>query len=66
MTQLEKDIKQELGNIFTDSSYCQRVYDCLIDDIKRDVIECADSNYNSSDIRLAIQRTLMIEMGFVI
>lgn len=66
MTQLEKDIKQELGNIFTDSSYCQRVYDYLIDNIKRDVIECADYNYNSSDIRLAIQRTLMIEMGFVI
>jgi hypothetical protein len=35
------------------------VYGIIIDDVVRDVEECADKEFNDSDISLAVQRTLM-------
>ena len=35
------------------------VYDIIIDDVKTDVKECADEEFNDSDISLAVQRSLL-------
>ena len=35
------------------------VYGTIIDDVKTDVKECADKDFNSSDISLAVQRALL-------
>jgi hypothetical protein len=48
-----------LSNIFTETEYKNIVYGIIIDDVVRDVEECADKEFNDSDISLAVQRTLM-------
>lgn len=48
-----------LSNIFTETEYRNIVYGIIIDDVVRDVKECADKEFNDSDISLAVQRTLM-------
>lgn len=48
-----------LSNIFTETEYRNIVYGIIIDDVVRDVEECADKEFNDSDISLAVQRTLM-------
>jgi len=35
------------------------VYGIIIDDVIRDIEECADEEFNTSDVSLAVQRTLM-------
>ena len=48
-----------LSNIFTETEYRNIVYGIIIDDVVRDVEECADKEFNDSDISLAVQRSLM-------
>lgn len=48
-----------LGKIFTENQYRDWVCGIIIDDVVRDVEECADTEFNDSDISLAVQRTLM-------
>ena len=57
-------IKNEIDVMFTDSEYAQMIYDSCVDDIVTDIKETADEDYNSSDIRLAIQRVILTRMGF--
>ena len=56
---IEYETMSILLNIFTEPSYMNMVYGIIIDDVKTDVKECADKNFNSSDISLAVQRTLL-------
>jgi len=56
---LELDIKLSLMKLFTEREYMELVYGIIVDDVVRDVEECADEDYNSSDISLAVQRTLI-------
>lgn len=48
-----------LRKVFTENEYMELVYGIIIDDVVRDVEECADTEFNDSDISLAVQRTLM-------
>lgn len=52
-------IKRILSQIFTDNEYMELVYGIIVDDVVRDIEECADENFNYSDVSLAVQRTLM-------
>ena len=52
-------VKQFLSQLFTETEYMELVYGIIIDDVIRDIEECADENFNSSDVSLAVQRTLM-------
>ncbi len=56
---IEYETMSILLNIFTEPSYMNMVYGIIIDNVKTDVKECADKNFNSSDISLAVQRTLL-------
>ena len=57
-------IKDEIDVMFTDSEYAQMIYDSCVDDIVTDIKESADEDYNSSDVRLAIQRVILQRIGF--
>ena len=48
-----------LSQIFTDNEDMELVYGIIIDDVIRDIEECADENFNTSDVSLAVQRTLI-------
>lgn len=52
-------VKHILSQIFTDNEYMELVYGIIIDDVIRDIEECADEKFNDSDVSLAVQRTLM-------
>ena len=52
-------VKHILRQIFTDNEYMELVYGIIIDDVIRDIEECADEVFNDSDVSLAVQRTLM-------
>ena len=52
-------IKRILSQIFTDNEYMELVYGIIVDDVVRDIEECADENFNYSDVSLAVQRTLI-------
>ena len=52
-------VKHILSQIFTDNEYMELVYGIIIDDVIRDIEECADEKFNYSDVSLAVQRTLM-------
>jgi hypothetical protein len=52
-------VKHILSQIFTDNEYMELVYGIIIDDVIRDIEECADEEFNDSDVSLAVQRTLM-------
>ena len=52
-------VKRILSQIFTDNEYMELVYGIIIDDVIRDIEECADEEFNDSDVSLAVQRTLM-------
>lgn len=56
---IEDETKSILSNVFTETSYMNMVYDIIIDDVKTDVKECADEEFNDSDVSLAVQRALM-------
>ena len=56
---IEDETKSILSNVFTETSYMNMVYDIIIDDVKTDVKECADEEFNDSDISLAVQRSLL-------
>lgn len=56
---LELDIKLTLMKLFTEREYMELVYGIIVDDVIRDIEECADEDYNSSDVSLAVQRTLI-------
>lgn len=57
--QIEDETKSILSNIFTETSYMNMAYGTIIDDVKNDVKECADEEFNDSDISLAVQRALI-------
>ena len=52
-------VKQYLSQLFTETEYMEMVYGIIIDDVIRDIEECADEEFNYSDVSLAVQRTLM-------
>lgn len=52
-------VKQFLSQLFTETEYMELVYGIIIDDVIRDIEECADEGFNYSDVSLAVQRTLM-------
>lgn len=52
-------VKHILSQIFTGNEYMELVYGIIIDDVIRDIEECADEEFNDSDVSLAVQRTLM-------
>lgn len=52
-------VKQYLSQLFTETEYMELVYGIIIDDVIRDIEECADEEFNDSDVSLAVQRTLM-------
>ena len=56
---IEDETKSILSNVFTETSYMNMVYDIIIDDVKTDVEECADEEFNDSDVSLAVQRSLL-------
>ena len=56
-------VKQYLSQLFTETEYMELVYGIIIDDVIRDIEECADVNFNYSDISLAVQRTKKKKMG---
>ena len=56
---IEDETKSILSNVFTETSYMNMVYGTIIDDVKTDAKECADKDFNSSDISLAVQRALL-------
>ena len=56
---IEDETKSILSNVFTETSYMNMVYGTIIDNVKTDVKECADKDFNSSDISLAVQRALL-------
>ena len=56
---IEDETKSILLSVFTETNYMNLVYGTIIDDVKTDVKECADKDFNSSDISLAVQRALL-------
>lgn len=52
-------VKRNLAYVFTDLDKMERVYYLIIDDVITDIEECADENWNNSDVSIAIQRVLM-------
>lgn len=52
-------VKQFLSQLFTETEYMELVYGIIIDDVIRDIEECADEEFNYSDVSLAVQRTLV-------
>ena len=56
-------VKQYLSQLFTETEYMELVYGIIIDDVIRDIEECADEEFNYSDISLAVQRTILQKMG---
>ena len=52
-------VKQYLSQLFTETEYMELVYGIIIGDVIRDIEECADEEFNDSDISLAVQRVLM-------
>lgn len=56
-------VKQFLSQLFTETGYMELVYGTIIDDVIRDIEECADEEFNYSDVSLAVQRTILQKMG---
>ena len=52
-------VKQYLSQLFTETEYMELVYGIIIGDVIRDIEECADEEFNNSDVSLAVQRVLM-------
>ena len=52
-------VKQYLSQLFTETEYMELVYGIIIGDVIRDIEECADEEFNDSDISLAVQRSLL-------
>ena len=52
-------VKQYLSQLFTETEYMELVYGIIIGDVIRDIEECADEEFNDSDVSLAVQRALM-------
>lgn len=63
---IEKLTKTILSKIFTENEYMELVYGIIIDDVKTDIRECADKEFNDSDVSLAVQRTLMMALNIEI
>ena len=55
-------VKHYLSQLFTETEYMELVYDTIIDDVIRDIEECADEVFNYSDVSLAVQRTILQKM----
>lgn len=52
-------VKQYLSQLFTETEYMELVYGIIIGDVIRDIEECADEEFNDSDVSLAVQRSLL-------
>jgi len=57
-------VKRQLSYVFTDLDKMERVYYLIIDDVITDIEECADENWNNSDVSIAIQRALMEKLNW--
>lgn len=58
-------VKRQLSYVFTDLDKMERVYYLIIDDVITDIEECADENWNNSDVSIAIQRVLMEKLNWI-
>lgn len=57
---LQSLVRMHLMKIFSELDNLERVYYLIIDDVIRDIEECADpDNWNNSDVSIAIQRVMM-------
>ena len=61
---LQGIVKRQLSYVFTDLDKMERVYYLIIDDVITDIEECADENWNNSDVSIAIQRVLMEKLNW--
>lgn len=52
-----------LSKVFTDTLYCNDVTSTILDEVIQDIEDCAEEEYNDSDISLAVQRTLLKKIG---
>ena len=43
-------VKQYLSQLFTETEYMELVYGIIIGDVIRDIEECADEEFNDSDV----------------
>lgn len=57
-------VKRQLSYVFTDLDKMERVYYLIIDDVITDIEDCADENWNNSDVSIAIQRVLMEKLNW--
>ena len=53
-----------LMGIFQDAFEREWVKNNIIDDVTTDIIETADENFNSDDVRIAVARTLLNKLGY--
>lgn len=54
-------VSYELKRLTDD--YASRIYDAIINDVISDIDECADDDFNDSDIHLAIGRAICSRIG---
>ena len=62
MEELRKDVSKEIRILFRewDSSEIEDIKDLILDDVCDDVVETSGyPDYNDSDIRIAIKRTIL-------
>ena len=63
--ELKADVKFAIRCMFADweSDEVEKITDLISNEVEEDVIECADYDYNDSDIRIAVKRVIMAKMG---
>jgi len=64
--ELRKKIEREIANLFKgwDASDIASITERVMDDVIDDIVETTDyPNYNDSDIRIAIKRTILFKLG---
>ena len=60
---IEETTRSIIAEIFTDHTYAEMVYEEVISEVVEDVETSADANFNYSDVSLAVQRTILQQMG---
>lgn len=50
-------------SLFMDASDAFKITESIIDDVIEDIEDCADPDFNISDVRLAVKRTLFERLG---
>jgi hypothetical protein len=66
MEELRQNVWKQILNLFQwwDYSEISSIQNAILDDVCKDVVETSDSpNYNDSDIRISIKRTIVNRLG---